>query len=102
LPPGKGFAGREFEPFMAESGATFLRPNRKDEEPHFGSLGRVRQWVESVFWTCKGQLGSGRHDARTLPGLCARVGMRLLALSAGLWHNWQIDEPGRGFAAYGH
>jgi hypothetical protein len=28
--------------------------------------------------------------------------MRLLALSAGLWHNWQIDEPGRSFAAYGH
>ena len=98
----KGFAGQEFEAFMAERGATFLRPDRKDEEARFGSLGRVRQWIESVFWTCKGQLGLERHGARTLPGLCARVGMRLLALAAGLWHNWQIDEPGRSFAAYGH
>ncbi len=98
----KGFAGAEFEAFMASRGATFLRPDRKDEEPRFGSLGRVRQWIESVFWTAKGQLGPERHGARTLPGLCARVGMRLLALSAGLWHNWQIGEPGRHLATYGH
>jgi hypothetical protein len=26
----KGFAGRDFEAFMAERGATFLRPDRKD------------------------------------------------------------------------
>jgi len=98
----KGFAGRDFEAFMAERGATFLRPDRKDEKPRFGSLGSVRQRVESVFWTCKGQLGLERHGARTLPGLFARVGMRLLALAAGLWHNWQIDEPGRRFTAYTH
>jgi hypothetical protein len=98
----KGFAGKEFEAFMADRGATFLRPDRKDEKPRFGSLGTVRQWIESVFWTCKGQLGLERHGARTLPGLCARIGMRLLALSAGLWHNWQVGDPGRHFAAYGH
>lgn len=96
----KGFSGREFERWMAARGATFLRPDRKDEEPRFGSLGRVRQWIESVFWTCKGQLGLERHGARTLPGLCARVGARLLALAAGLWHNWQIGEPGRSLVAY--
>lgn len=96
----KGFAGREFEAWMADRGATFLRPDRRDEEPRFGSLGRVRQWIESVFWTCKGQLGLERHGARTLPGLCARVGLRLLALAAGLWHNAEIGEPGRSFAAY--
>jgi len=98
----KGFAGAEFEGWMADRGATFLRPDRKDEEPRFGSLGRVRQWIESVFWTCKGQLGLERHGARTLPGLCARVGLRLLALAAGLWHNAEIGEPGRCFSAYGH
>jgi len=87
---------------MAERGATFLRPDRKDEKPRFGSLGSVRQRVESVFWTCKGQLGLERHGAPTLPGLFARVGMRLLALAAGRWHNWQIDEPGRGLTAYTH
>lgn len=98
----KGFAGAEFEGWMADRGATFLRPDRKDEEPRFGSLGRIRQWVESVFWTCKGQLGLERHGARTLPGLGARVALRLLALAAGLWHNAELGEPGRHFAAYGH
>ncbi len=96
----KGFSGAEFEAWMADRGATFLRPDRRDEEPRYGSLGRVRQWIESVFWTCKGQLGLERHGARTLPGLCARVGLRLLTLAAGLWHNAEIGEPGRSFAAY--
>jgi hypothetical protein len=62
----KGFAGAEFEGWMADRGAEFLRPDRKDEPLQFGSLGHVRQWIESVFWTCKGQLGLERHGARTL------------------------------------
>lgn len=43
------FAGREFEAFMADRGATFLPPDRKDEKPRFGSLGSIRQRIESVF-----------------------------------------------------
>ena len=39
----KGFAGAEFEGWMADRGAEFLRPDRKDEPLQFGSLGRVRQ-----------------------------------------------------------
>src|SRR5947207_299881 len=95
----KGFAGAEFEGWMADRGAEFLRPDRKDEPLQFGSLGRVRQWIESVFWTCKGQLGLERHGVRTLPGLCARVGLRLLALAAGLRHNAEIGQPGLCFSA---
>jgi hypothetical protein len=98
----KGFAGREFEAFMAGRGARFLRPDRKGEPERFGSLGAIRQWIESVFWTCKGQLGLERHGARTLPGLGARIGLRLLALAAGLWHNHEIGDPGRHLAAYRH
>jgi len=98
----KGFAGEEFEGLVASMGARLLRPDRRDEPPRFGSLGAVRQWIESVFQTCKGQLGLERHGARTLPRLGARIGLRLLALAAGLWHNHQIGEPGRRFAAYGH
>ncbi len=98
----KGFAGEEFEEFMRLRGATFLRPDRKDETPRFGSLGWIRQRIESVFWTCKGQLGLERHGARTLPGLGARIALRLLALAAGLWHNREIGEPGRHFTAYAH
>lgn len=56
--------------------------------------------IETVSWTCKGQLGLERHGARTLPGLCAPIGLRLLALAADLWHNAEIGYPGRSFAAY--
>lgn len=97
----KGFAGAEFEAFMAGRGARFMRPDRKDEPARFGRLGSVRQWIESVFWTCKGQLGLERHGARTIGGLATRIGLRLLALAAGLWHNQLIGNPGRELAAYG-
>lgn len=97
----KNFAGAEFEALMARAGAMFLRPDRKNETRRHGSLGAVRQWIESAFWTCKGQLGLERHGARTLPGLGARVGLRLLALAAGIWHNHLTGQPGRALAAYG-
>jgi hypothetical protein len=98
----KGFAGEEFEQLMADLGARFLRPDRKDETARNGSLGPVRQWVESVFWTCKGQLTLEHHGGHTLQGLCTRVAVRLLALAAGLVHNQDIGQPGRRFAAYGY
>jgi len=97
----KGFAGQEFEDVMTNCGATFLRPDRKDEPCRNGSLGQIRQWIESTFWTCKGQLGLERHGARTLPGLAARISIRLLALAAGIWHNHLTGQPARAFAAYG-
>ena len=98
----KGFAGAEFEQTMASLGARFLRPDRKDETKRNGSLGPIRQWIESTFWTCKGQLTLERHGGRTLPGVCVRVALRLLALAAGLVHNQTIGNPGRHFAAYTH
>lgn len=97
----KNFAGAEFEQLMATHGAHFLRPDRKNEAHRHGSLGAVRQWIESTFWTCKGQLGLERHGARTITGLAARVGLRLLALAAGIWHNHLTSQPGRALAAYG-
>lgn len=98
----KGFAGEEFEQIMAASGARFLRPDRKNEPRRNGSLAPVRQWIESVFWTCKGPLALERHGGRTVTGVCARIALRLLALAAGLVHNQQIGNPGRHFAAYGY
>jgi hypothetical protein len=98
----KGFAGEEFEELMATLGCRFLRPDRKDEPRRNGSLGPVRQWIESVIWTCKGQLTLEAHGGRTVPGVCVRIALRLLALAAGLIHNQQIGDPGRHFTAYGH
>jgi hypothetical protein len=97
----KNFAGREFEQLMAAHGAHFLRPDRKDEPRRHGSLGAVRQWIESTFWTCKGQLGLERHGARTIDGLATRIALRLLALAAGIWHNHLTGQPARALAAYG-
>lgn len=100
----KGFAGKDFERFISEElGATLIRPDRKDEKPRFGKLGGIRQWIESVFDTLKGQLGLERHGGRTLAGVYARVGAKLLALAAGIWHNWLIDAPRkRSLIAYDH
>ena len=100
----KGFAGRDFERFITEDlGATLVRPDRKDEKPRFGRLGGIRQWIESVFDTLKGQLGLEHHGGRTLEGVYARVASKLLALAAGIWHNWQTNtRRKRSLTAYDH
>jgi hypothetical protein len=98
----KGFAGEDFEALMAEFGVLFMRPDRKDEPRRFGGLGGVRQWIESIVDTFKGQLSLERHGAHTMSGLLTRVAQRLLALAAGLWHNWNIGDPGRHLTAYDH
>lgn len=90
----KGFAGHEFEAFVHdELGAHLLRPDRKGEPARFGKLARYRQWIEAIFDTLKGQLTLEEHGGRTLAGVYARVGARLLALAAAIWHNWHIGAP---------
>jgi hypothetical protein len=42
------------------------------------------------------------HGGRILPGVCTGVALRLLTLAAGLLRNYDIGNPGRHFAAYGH
>jgi hypothetical protein len=98
----KGFAGADFEQQVAALGATILRPDRRDETPRFGSLGGLRQWIESTFDTLKDQLSLERHGGRTLTGLVSRIARRLLALSAVIHHNWQLGNPGRRLTAYDH
>jgi hypothetical protein len=47
----------------------------------------LRQLIESVNDTLKGQLDLELHGGRTLAGVTARVAQRLLALTAAIWHN---------------
>jgi hypothetical protein len=96
----KGFAGADFEQLVASLGAQLVRPDRKDEQPRFGSLGGIRQWIESCFNTLKDQLSLERHGGRTLTGLISRIARRLLALAACIHHNWHTDTPGRHLTAY--
>jgi Transposase DDE domain len=99
----KGFAGRVFHHHVRALGAHLVRPDRTDEPRRFGSLGRMRQWIESVIDTLKDQLGLERHGGRTLGGVFVRVGQRLLALAAGVWFNWQLGQPDkRSLIAYDH
>ena len=99
----KGFAGAEFEQFITDAlGAQLVRPDRQHERPRFGALGGIRQWIESVNDTLKGQFSLERHGGHTPEGVWARICQRVLALAAGCWHNWQIGQPGRSFTAYDH
>jgi len=98
----KGFAGEEFEQLVSTLATEFLRPDRKGEQPRNGSLGGVRQWIESIIDTTKGQLNLERHGGRTLNGVWARICQRVLALAIGVWNNWQLGQPGRSFTAYDH
>jgi hypothetical protein len=68
-------------------------PDRKGEPRRFGPLGEMRQWIESIIDTLKGQLGLERYGGPTPGGLFARVAQRVLALAAGVWFNWQLDQP---------
>jgi hypothetical protein len=99
----KGFAGAEFERFIHDAlGAQLIRPDRKGEQPRFGALGAVRQWIESINDTLKGQLSLERHGGHTPDGVWTRVCQRVLALAAGVWHNWLTDQPSRSLIAYDH
>lgn len=104
----KGFAGREFEQTVRELDATLIRPDRKDEQPRFGKLGGIRQWIESINDTLKGQLSLEDHGGHIPEGVWARVCQRILALAAGVWHSWTLwerglaDTPGRHLTHYDH
>jgi len=98
----KGFAGSEFEQLVNSLGGRLLRPDRKDEPARFGSLGGIRQWIESTFDTLKDQPSLERHGGRSLPGLISRIARRLLALTAAILHNWLTNQPGRNLTSYDH
>ena len=99
----KGLAGRDIEAQITQLGVRMMRPDRRDERTRHGNLGGVRQWIESVFATLKDQLGLEQHGGRTCQGVGTRVAQRLLALAAGIWHNWATDaKHKRSLTAYDH
>jgi hypothetical protein len=99
----KGLASAEVDRHLDDLEAVLVRPDRRDEPARFGSLRPVRQWIESIIDTLKGQLGLEQHGGRTPAGVHARVGQRLLALAAVVWFNWQLGaEHKRSLVAYDH
>jgi hypothetical protein len=99
----KGFTGKQFKRLTEEMGLRLLRPDRKDETYRNGHLGGVRQRIESVNQTLKGQLDLERHGGRTPHGVFTRVAQRLLAMAAGIWHNWTTGLTSkRSMIAFDH
>ena len=101
----KGFAGWEFERLLAGYSITLLRPSRADEQARYGEpmLKKVRQLIESVNDTLKGQLDLEAHGGRTFEGVAIRVAQRILAMAAAIWRNNQTGAPvTRSLIAYDH
>ena len=101
----KGYYGRAFDNDLSDAGIEILRPPRKGERPRPGQrfLKPLRQIIESVNDTFKGQLDLERHGAKTIAGVCARIAQRVLALTAAIWHNDHSSAPVlRSLTAYDH
>jgi hypothetical protein len=101
----KNYYGREFEAEIREAGITLLRPTRKGEQlrPDERFFKPLRQIIESVNDTLKGQLDLERHGGRTIAGVCTRIAQRLLALTAPIWHNDHLGLAIRhSLIAYDH
>jgi hypothetical protein len=101
----KNYFGRHFEADLADRELALLRPARKGEARRAGQnlLKPLRQVIESVNWTFKGQLDLERHGGRTPEGIIARVLARILALTAAIWHNDKTSQPvKRSLTAYDH
>jgi Transposase DDE domain len=91
----KGFASKEFEADLAFRGAELLHPSFKREKKRKGEslLKSVRQLIESVNDTLKGQLDLEQHRGRTCEGVAVRVAQRILAMAAAIWHNHKTRQP---------
>ena len=101
----KNYFGRDFEQELSQAGLRLLRPARKGEPPRAGSalFRPLRQMIESVNQTFKGQLDLERHGGRTPQGVLVRVLQRVLALTAAIWHNDRTGQPVlRSLTAYDH
>jgi hypothetical protein len=101
----KNYYGRDFQATLSGAGLHLLRPARTNEpdpgdQRYFKPL---RQVIESIFNTGKGQLDLEHHSGHTPQGVLIRILQRLLALTAAIWHNDKLGLPvKRSLIAYDH
>jgi hypothetical protein len=101
----KGYVSAELDAFLTARAVVLLRPSYRNRAPRAGEhlLKPIRQLIESVNDTLKGQLDLELHGGRSIDGVGARVGQRLLALTAAIWHNRATGQPlTRSLTAYDH
>jgi hypothetical protein len=101
----KNYFGANFEAALTDGPMCLLRPARQSEPDRPGArfLKPLRQIIESVNGTFKGQLDLERHGGHTPAGVLARVLQPILVLSAVIWHNDRTGQPvKRSLIAYDH
>jgi hypothetical protein len=101
----KNYYGHIFEQALTDRDLNLLRPARKGEPERGGAhlFKPLRQTIESINQTFKGQLDLERHGGRTPAGVIIRVLARVLALTAAIWHNDKTGQPvKRSLIAYDH
>jgi hypothetical protein len=101
----KNYYGAAFETALAGAGLRLLRPARAGEPERPGArfFKPLRQVIESINQTFKGQLDLERHGGHTPGGAWVRVLQRILALTAAIWHNDKTSAPvHRSLTAYDH
>ena len=101
----RNYYGHGFEATLADGRIALLRPARKGEPQRAGArfLKPLRQIIESVNDTFKGQLDLEQHGGHTPAGVAVRVLQRILALTAAIWHNDHTGQPvKRSLVAYDH
>ncbi|GAA1684612.1 hypothetical protein GCM10009765_37450 [Fodinicola feengrottensis] len=98
----KNYFGTEFRhPAQPSRAAPAMsRAQRRTRTSRFSPL---RQTVESINQTLKGQLDLERHRGHTPNGVIVRVLQRILALTTAIWHNDKAAQPiKRSLIAYDH
>jgi hypothetical protein len=80
----KNYHGRDSQTSLADAGIELLRRERKGEPKRSGGgfFKPLRQTIESIVDTLKGQLDLERHGGHTRTGVRVRVPQRILPLTA--------------------
>jgi hypothetical protein len=101
----KGYVSTDLDAYLTHRQVRLLRPSYRNRTPHPAQhlLKPIRQLIESVNDTLKGQLDLELHGGRSIDGVTARVAQRLLAMTAAIWHNRATGQPvTRSLTAYDH
>jgi hypothetical protein len=94
------YYGKDFEHTLDQAGIELLRARKGEpDRPGAPLFKPLRQTIESINQTFTGQLDLERHGGRTSAGVIVRV----LALTAAIWHNNKTGQPVlRSLTTYDH
>ncbi|HEY6275218.1 MAG TPA: IS982 family transposase [Streptosporangiaceae bacterium] len=101
----KGYVSSDLDRCLHQQGLRLLRPSYRNQPPRPGQelLRPIRQLIESVNDTLKGQMALEQHGGRTPAGVAVRISQRILALTAAIWHNRATSQPiTRSLIAFDH